>query len=463
MNRLALAAACLAVGCSATPEPAPDALRPNIIFVLADDLGWGDLSCYGQRRFETPHLDALAREGLRFTQAYAGCTVCAPSRAALLTGQHTGHVWQRANGNIAFREDPQDPCIAAVLKAAGYRTAMIGKSGLSCSSTDGALPNRKGFDHFFGFISHWEAHRYYPQVLYRDGAKVEFAGNDGKEGDRYSGDLFLEDALEWITADRDQPFFLHLSLQQPHADLNVPAAWRARFAGTFPEPASQEKPGQHYRYEPAPHATFAAMVSWLDDSVGRLVAHLAAAGLDENTIVIFTSDNGAHHEGGHDPDFFDSTGGLRGHKRDMYEGGLRVPFIARWPGRIAANTTSDVVTAFWDFVPTACDLAAAPMTLPTDGVSIVPTLLGRSGQRERAYLYWEFHEQGGKQAVRIGRWKGVRLQAQRDPDGPIELYDLATDPHETRDVANDHPEVVARIALAMAEAHVPTALYSFRD
>ncbi|MBI5849982.1 MAG: arylsulfatase [Planctomycetes bacterium] len=445
----------LVVGACAAPR------RPNLIVVLADDLGFGDLSCYGQRRFTTPQLDRLAREGLRFTTAYAGSTVCAPSRATLLTGRHTGHVWQRANGPIAFREDPDDRCIAATLRDAGYRTALIGKSGLSCASTDGALPNRKGFDHFFGFVDHVAAHRYYPSALWRDGVELHYDDNHGDHGAEHASELFLADALDWIDANRDAPFFLLLSLQQPHADLVAPAPWRARFAGRFDEVPQHDEFARFYRHEPQPRATFAAMVAHLDDQVGRLAARLHALGIDDDTLLVFTSDNGPHAEGGHDPAFFASSGGLRGKKRDLYEGGLRVPLIAHWPGVIAPGRTSDHVLAFWDLAPTFCELAGAPSPADTDGISFVPELRGEGEQRTHESLYWEFWEQGGKQAVRLGDWKGVRLGAIADPDGPIALFDLARDPGETEDVAARHPELVARIAAVMAREHVPTERYAF--
>lgn len=447
-----------AVLASAVNGHAADAERPNIVFILADDLGYCDLSCYGQKNLSTPHIDRMAKEGMRFTQHYAGSTVCAPSRACLLTGQHTGHVYQRANGNIAFRPDPQDICIARLLKDAGYQTAMIGKSGLSCRTANGRLPNEKGFDHFFGYGGHGEAHRYYPKWLWRNGKKQKFAGNRGKEGQEYSGDLFRADAFAWLDAHaKEGPFFLHLSLQQPHADLSVPEKWKAQFVGKFDEVPFA---GNHYRAEPNPKAAFAGMVTFLDDTVGQVFAKLKALGVDENTLVIFGSDNGAMSEGGWSRENFNSSGPLRGGKRDLYEGGIRVPFIARWPGKIEAGTTSDHVAAFWDFVPTACELAGAKTPSNLDGVSYAPILLGdEDKQNKHDYLYWEFHEQGGKQAVRHGNWKAVRLDAIIEPNRLLELYDLATDLGEARDVAAEHPEVVAELAEAMNVSHVPSGNY----
>lgn len=448
-----LSFACIAAGAVSSEA----AEQPNIIFILADDLGYGDLSCYGQKNFKTPNLDRMAKEGMRFTQHYAGCTVCAPSRACLLAGQHTGHVHQRANGPIEFRPDPQDISIGRLLKNAGYHTAMIGKSGLACNSKNGNHPAEKGFDHFFGYISHGAAHRYYPQVLWRDGEKVQYPDNHGKEGKHYSTDMFVADAKEYIKEHKDGPFFLHLSLQAPHADLNVPAKWRDPFVGKF-----EEKPhtkDSHYRNETHPKATFAGMVTNLDDAVGQILAELKEQGIDENTIVMFASDNGPMSEGGWDRNFFNSGGPLKGGKRDMYEGGVRVPFIVRQPGKIAAGETNDHVSAFWDFVPTACEAAGIEPPADTDGLSYLPTLYGKGEQPEHDYLYWEFHERGGKQAVRQGDWKAVRLDFQTDPDRPLELYNLADDLAETKNVAAEHPKIVARMAAIMREAHVDSELF----
>ncbi|MEM6797960.1 MAG: arylsulfatase [Planctomycetota bacterium] len=426
------------------------------MFVLADDLGYGDLSCYGQTRFQTPHIDRLAAEGLRFTQHYAGSTVCAPSRACLLTGQHTGHVHQRANGNISFRDDPRDRCIASVLQEAGYATAMIGKSGVASSSNDARLPNRKGFDHFFGYLSHGAAHRYYPRSLFRDGKRVAYPGNQGKRGKTYSGDLFLADALAWIEDHHREPFFLHLSLQQPHLDLSVPREWKTPFLGKFKE---QPLKGGHFRAEANPKATFAGMVTYLDDTVGKVRAKLAELGVAERTLVIFSSDNGAVTAGGWSSDNMNSSGPLRGCKRDLYEGGVRVPTIAWWPGVIQPNRVTDHVSAFWDFAPTVCDVAGLPPMPGADGLSYLPTLRGEPSQPKHEYLYWEFYEQGGKQAVRRGDWKGVRLGVLKNPAAKMELYDLAKDLGEQQDVADQHPEVVRQLMAIMREAHVPSDRY----
>ncbi|MDA8745419.1 arylsulfatase [Rubripirellula amarantea] len=437
---------------------AADAVRPNIVFILADDLGYGDLGCFGQKKFDTPHLDQMARDGMRLTNHYSGSTVCAPSRACLLTGTHTGHAYQRFNGKVQFREDPHDLTVASLLQRAGYETAMIGKSGLSCNSQDGSLPNRKGFDHFFGYISHSAAHRYYPEALWRNGEQVSYPSNHGKEGQQYSGDLFLADTLAYLDEHASDTFFLHLSLQQPHADLAVPAKWKEPFLEKF-----NDRPfaGGHYRAEPHPKATFAGMVTYLDDTVGQVRAKLKELGIADNTLIVFSSDNGPMSEGGWEKANFNSGGPLRGGKRDLYEGGIRVPTIGCWPDKITAGSESAHVSAFWDFLPTACEAAGVAVPEGIDGISYLPTLLGQESQPRHDYLYWEFYEQGGKQAVRWGDWKGVRLRVNQDRQGPIELYDLSKDLGEQHNVAAEHPDVVAKLEALMSEAHVDSPVVSF--
>jgi arylsulfatase A len=433
--------------------------RPNIVFILADDLGYGDLGCYGQKNFATPNIDRMAAEGLRFTQHYAGSTVCAPSRACLMTGLHTGHTWQRANGGPGMRPDPEDVTVARLLKDAGYRTALIGKSPF-IKDNDGLRPNAKGFDHFFGYANHSAAHRYYPESLWRNGEKVLYSDNHSQEGAQYSSDLFVQDALAWLDENADEPFFLHLTLQQPHADLNVPAKWKERYLGKFNETPFA---GNHYRAEPNPLATFAGMVTHLDDAVGQVLTKLRELGVAENTLVLFSSDNGAMNEGGWSREAFDSSGPLRGGKRDLYEGGVRVPLIAWWPGSIAPGGETDHISAFWDFLPTVCELTGAAAPADTDGISYLPTLLGKGKQAPHDYLYWEFHERGGKQAVRQGEWKAVRLDVNKKRPRPLELYNLSNDVGETHDVAAEHPEIVARMQKLMREAHVDTDQFQIAE
>ncbi len=445
------------------------ARAPNLIFILVDDMGYNDLSFTGQQNFRTPRLDRMAEEGLFLAHHYAGSTVCAPSRAALLTGNHTGRVYQRGNSipgpprrDIQFRRDPHDITIATRLKEVGYHTAMIGKSGLACNSDDAELPSDKGFDHFFGFLAHRAAHRHYPTHLYRNGERITIEGNHGKEGEVYAGDLFLEDVLTYLgqRAEAEEPFFLHFALQQPHADLAAPDEFRDRYVDRFDDEVPHPE-GRHYRAESQPKATYAAMIAYLDHSVGAVLDQLTELGLAENTLVLFSSDNGSYSEGGYHHSMMGSNDPFRGGKRDLYEGGIRVPTIAWWPGTIPAGSVSDHPSAFWDFPPTALELAGLPAPESMDGISYVPTLLGNPEQQAtHAYLYWEFYEQGGKQAIRQGDWKGVRLNVIRDPGQPLELYNLADDPGEQTNLAGQHPEIVARLEALMEEAHQPSEHFS---
>lgn len=442
MRRLALLGLALVCVCSG-PTPQAQAPKPNILLIQADDLGYGDLSAYGQAMFQTPNVDRLARNGLRFISYYAGSTVCAPSRAALMTGQHTGHTWIRGNlaGNSLRAEDRT---IAMVLKDAGYRTALIGKWGLGESQSPGR-PDRKGFEYSFGYLSQTQAHRQFTDHLYRNGERVEASQND------YSNDLFTRETISFIEKSDNRPFFIYLNYTVPHAELRVPGDSMGPFTGHFPEKpfvnaaadaklTGPDEPSLGYRSQPTPHAAFAAMIARMDRDVGRIVDLLKARGLDQRTLVLFTSDNGPHQEGGADPEFFKSSGGLRGIKRDMYEGGIRVPMIASWPGTIAAGTVSTHAAAHWDLFPTFAELAGLPAPAGLDGVSIVPVLRGQT-QRPHEFLYWEFHERGFQQAVRMGNWKAVRLAK----DKPLELFNLADDPTEFTDVAAKHPDVVAKI------------------
>lgn len=440
---------------------ASGAERPNFVVILADDMGWGDASCYGQTRWTTPRIDEMAAQGMRFTDAYAGTSVCAPSRATLLTGKHTGHVFVRGNGVVQFPPDPDERTIASYLQDLGYETAMIGKSGVACHSTDAALPNAKGFDHFFGYLSHRAAHRHYPETLCRDGEWVTIEGNKGDKGytgQRYADELFVADALDWIGQEREAPFFLHLSLTAPHADMTVPDRYREPFRGRF-----EEKPwgaGGYFR-QPEGLATYAGMIAFVDETVGRVLDRLRELGIDERTVVVFASDNGPSPDEGPGMRHFDSNGPFRGGKRDLYEGGIRTPQIVWWPGTIGGGAVSAVPTAFWDLAPTMLDLAGAPIPDSMDGVSIAPTLVGETQDLSGRALYWEFHERGGKQAVRLGRWKAVRLNVGRDRAGAIELYDLETDPGETADVVAANPDVAAALVELMASMRTESDLFLF--
>lgn len=462
----------LVAGACAAPSstPAPDAAPPNIVFIVADDLGYGDLGVYGQERIATPSLDRMAAEGMRFTQFYAGSTVCAPSRSVLMTGLHTGHTRVRGNGARALQTlQDEDFTLAELLHANGYRTALIGKWGLGETDQPGR-PSAQGFDYSFGYLNQSHAHNYYPEFLYRNEQRVELrnevqplgrapgAGVATRRVD-YSHDLFAAEAVDFVTENRDRPFFLYLALTIPHANNEA-----THPNANAPAEKGLEVPdlGQYAATDwPATEKGFAAMISRMDADVGRLLDHLRELGIAEKTLVIFTSDNGPHQEGGHDADFFDSNGPLRGIKRDLYEGGIRVPMIAWWPGRVSAGSVSDHIGYGGDFMATVADLLGAELPVETDGVSLLPTLLGRSGEQEQHdALYWEFYERGGAQAVRMGRWKGVRKPIF---EGPIELYDLETDPGETRNVAAEHPEVVRRLEEIMEAEHVEAEGWEVRS
>jgi arylsulfatase A-like enzyme len=413
-----------------------NAERPNIVFILADDLGYGELGCYGQKEIRTPNIDRLAAEGLRFTDCYAGSTVCAPSRCALLTGQHTGHC--RVRGNARVPLEPDDVTIGKLLKSAGYETALVGKWGLGEPDSTG-IPNRQGFDYFYGYLNQVHAHNYYPDYLWRNEDRVMLSnvvsGGVASKRVEYSPDLFRQEALKWLEGRGKNPFFLYLAVTIPHANNE------AKQQGME---VPSDEPYSDRNWPPA-QKNHAAMITRLDGDVGALMAKLKELGIDDNTIVFFSSDNGPHREGGGDPEFFQSSGPLQGYKRSLHDGGIRVPMIARWPGRIAEGTTTSHVCAFWDVLPTLADLAGAKTPEGVDGISFAPTLLengkGASAQKQHDYLYWEFHETGFQQAVRSERWKAIRNSS----DGPLQLYDLQTDLGERHDVAAQHPDVVARM------------------
>ncbi len=437
-------------------QPPGASARPNIVLIQADDLGWGDLSAYGQRRFTTPWLDRMAGEGLRFTQYYSGSTVCAPSRAALMTGRHTGH--SRIRGNGDFPLEDVDVTIAEVLKPAGYRTAVVGKWGLGDDGTPGR-PDRQGFDEAFGFLRHPHAHRQYTERLWKNTAWIDLSA----ERD-YVNDRFTDAALDFVDRASAGPFFLYLAYTAPHAELRAPDDAMAPYRGRFPEtpfvngkadgqsPVPPYSQSAGYRSQPLPRAAFAAMVTRIDRDVGRILARLREKGLDQRTLVLFTSDNGPHREGGADPEFFDSNGPLRGIKRDLYEGGIRVPMIAWWPGTVRP-AVRDTIWAHWDVLPTLADVAGVKPPADIDGRSMRSELTGSraSGQPERT-LYWEFHERGFQQAARRGPWKAVRLGIDR----PVEIYDLEKDPSETTDLAGSQPARVAEFEAFFAGARTPS-------
>ena len=400
--------------------------KPNIIFILADDLGYGDLGCYGQQKIRTPNLDRMASEGTRFTQAYSGSTVCAPSRCCLMTGKHTGHATIRGNMRPELGLAPGEVTVATLLKRAGYRTALFGKWGLGGPGM-GSVPNNRGFDEFYGYLDQLHAHTSYPEHLWENQNEVFLTENWFNRQKTFSNDKFTERALDF-TAKQTGPFFLYLTYTIPHANNELNA---------IENPDTVPYAAENW---PENEKKFAASITRMDRGIGALLETLKRKGLDENTLVIFSSDNGSHKEGAHDANFFRSSGPLRGTKRDLYDGGVRVPAIARWPGKAPAGRNSDFMWAFWDFLPTATELAGAAAPAGIDGVSIARALTGDQPQNRRA-LYWEFHERGFHQAVRRDNWKLVR----QGPKQEVELFDLGKDLGETRNLAAEQPKVVREL------------------
>jgi arylsulfatase A len=455
--------------------------KPNIVYILADDLGYAELGCYGQTKIRTPNLDRLAAEGVRFTQHYSGSPVCAPARCVLMTGLHTGHSYVRGNKEMggwgADEPEGQLPLpaetltVAELLKARGYATCAVGKWGLGGPGSSGH-PNNQGFDEFYGLLCQRVAHNYYPTHLWRNHDVDVLAGNPWfsahqklKEapadrdaflpfsGERYAPDEMAEEALQFVREHADEPFFLYYATPVPHAALQVPEDSLADYTGQFDDGPYLGQKG--YLPHPEPRAAYAAMVTRMDRDVGRLLALLRELELEEDTLVIFSSDNGPTFNGGTDSEFFASNGPLSGLKCSVYEGGVRVPMIARWPGEIAAGTTTDHVSGFQDVLPTLVEVAGGEAPAGLDGLSFLPTLLGKGEQAEHAYLYWEYPEVDGQQAVRMGRWKAVRRNLKK---GTLvtALYDLETDIAEEHDVAAEHPDVVTQIEAIMSEARTPS-------
>ena len=466
-----------ALAASTFLAPTPDdARKPNVILIMADDLGLAELGCTGGTRIRTPNIDALREEGMLFTDAYSGSTVCAPSRCTLLTGLHTGHSQVRDNGETPnFTGRPDDPAtetiggwtvppepnglwggqmslepgtetIARALKRVGYATCGLGKWGLGGPDSVGH-PNRQGFDHWFGYLCQRNAHNYYPTYLMRNNDRVTLEGNDrGLLGKQYATDLMIDEACGFVRSHADDPFFLYYATPVPHLALQVPDDSLAEYSGLWDDPPYEG--GKGYLPHPEPRAAYAAMVTRFDRDIGRLVRLLDELGLRDDTIFIITSDNGSTFDlGGYDPEFFDGTGGLRGAKTWLHEGGIRVPLIVDWPGHVAAGSTCDLAVANWDIFPTILGLIGngAQDVTEMDGIDLAPVILGTGQPADRSHLYWEFHSRGGMQAVRMGRWKGLRVGAHADAKAPIELFDLQSDPNEQNDVASQHPEVVRRI------------------
>lgn len=454
--------------CTDTEQQQKD---PNVIFIIADDLGYGDLSCYGQEKFQTPNIDALAADGVIFTRHYAGTSVSAPSRSSLITGLHTGHTPIRGNKELPVEGQHPIPGdtynIYRLMKSQGYVTGVFGKWGLGAPATEGA-PENQGVDEFFGYNCQRLAHHYFPYHLWHNSEKVILPGNEGTSENDYSPYLIHEQALDFIRENSDSTFFMMYTSVIPHAELRLPEAEIEPFIGKL-EPEKSFKgcdggPGYRqaaYGSQEHCHAAFAAMINVLDRQVGEIRALIDSLGISDNTIIVFTSDNGPHIEGGADPAYFNSNGGLRGIKRDLYEGGIRVPFIMAWPGHIQGGRTTDHVSAFWDFLPTLADItgASTPEGYETDGISYLPAATGDGEQPEHDYLYWEFHEEGGRRAILQGDWKGVIYDCRKG--GAMQLYNLADDPAEQHDIASEHPDIVERFNTILQTARTESPIPEF--
>lgn len=476
--------------------------KPNIVYILADDLGYGDLGCYGQQKIETPHIDALAKEGMLFTQHYA-FPVCAPSRCILLTGKHSGHAYIRGNHEWGERGDvwsyaameanpflegqwpipDSTVTLAEMLKQAGYTTGIVGKWGLGAPMTQG-LPNRQGFDYFYGFICQREDHTYYPGHLWenenriplsnkiidprtklpKDKDPLDLKSYEQYQQNDYAPDFLIKAALHFLEKNKEKPFFLFFTTPLPHVSLQAPQKWVDYYHKKF----GDEKPFLGGSYFPCryPRATYAAMVSTLDEHVGQIVQKLKDLGVYENTIIVFTSDNGPTYNGGTDSPWFDSGGPFKSEKGwakgYVHEGGIREPFIVSWPGKIKPGSKSDLISATWDAVPTLCEIAEVTQPKDMDGISYLPTLLGQPDeQKKHAYLYWEFPAYGGQQAVRLGQWKGIRMNI-NDGNMKIQLFNLENDIQELNDVADQYPAVVERMKQIMKEEHETPQVARFR-
>ena len=428
-----------------------DTSKPNIIFVLADDLGYGDVGFNGQQKIKTPVLDQVAKEGMIFTRHYAGSTVCGPSRASLMTGMHTGHSSVRENPRWTKSGKPvdiskEDITVAEELKRAGYYTGLIGKWGLAENLSEGK-PNLQGFDYFYGFNDHLSAHHYYPETIWENDSIIKLKGNVQKDKlGQYSQNLFTNKALDFLNSQSsNQPFFLYLAYTIPHFELTIPASEKQAYINQD-WPLRKMKMG-HYRHDENGHVTYASMISRMDKDIGLLLSKLKELGMDDNTLVIFTSDNGHEYDNIND-EFFNSNGVFRGRKRDLYEGGIRMPFIARWPNKIKAGSKTDHISAFWDFLPTACDIAGVKPSAKNDGISYLPALLGNKDPQKHDYLYWEFNEgKGPIQALIQGDWKLIYFV-----NDHYELYNLKEDPSESKNLYAQNHEKGASLKELMMSA-----------
>lgn len=436
---------------------------PNIVFVLVDDMGIGDIGCYyNQSKIKTPHLDELASKSLQFMQHYSGSTVSAPSRCSLLTGKHTGHSYIRGNkgvrnekGNFDQHLPEDEVTVAELLKQKGYSTMCVGKWGLGGPGTSGS-PVNKGFDYFFGYLSQGDAHRYYPPYLYENETKVQL------DGRVYSHWMIMDKGLDFIrTRKEGQPYFAYFAITPPHADLDYPNL--SEYADKFSETPYINKKGRGgFKTQMMPKAAYASMVTEIDRSVGEIIALIKRRGEWENTIFIFSSDNGVHSVGGHDPDFFDSNGPFRGYKRDLYEGGVRTPFIVSWPERIQEHRETSHISAFWDFLPTVCDIVNLKLPEGVDGISYLPTLLGEEDrQLQHEYIYYEFYEMGGKQSILKDGWKLVRLNVSKPAELVEELYYLPDDVGEEHNLIASDQAKADILRLLMKKVHTESELFKW--
>ncbi|MFD0941361.1 arylsulfatase [Pedobacter boryungensis] len=441
--------------------------KPNVIFILADDMGYGDLGIYGQKLIETPNIDQLAKSGMRFTQFYAGTSVCAPSRASLMTGLHTGHTPIR--GNYEIEPEGQLPLpdstftMPEMFKTTGYKTGVFGKWGLGYPGSEGD-PVKQGVDQFYGYNCQRQSHNFFPDHLWDNLTRVNLS-NTLSNLEVYAPELIQKQAITFMENNKSKPFFMYLAYTLPHAALQLPVGdqtfeyYKKKF-NEQPKNIKMDWNGENYQPQAYPNAAYAAMVTKLDNYVGEVVQQLKKLGLYKNTLIVFTSDNGPHKEGGNDPDFFNSSGGFKGIKRKLTEGGIREPLIVSWPGKIKPQI-SDHIGAFWDFMPTFMELTGAQKLKTTDGISILPTLLNKGKQNQHEFLYWEFHEDGGRQAARMGKWKAIKENVKKNPNTPIALYNLTADPKETTDVAGKYPDIVKKMKAILVSSHIEHKNFPF--
>lgn len=452
--------------------------KPNVIYIFADDLGYGELGCYGQKKIKTPYLDQLAAQGMRFTQHYSSAPVCAPSRCGLMTGRHTGHTYIRGNYELGGFEDEKEGgqmplnegafTLGHLFQKAGYKTGAVGKWGLGMANTTGN-PNQQGFDFFYGLLCQKQSHNFYPTHLWKNGEKVSLnntfikvhkpmaEGDENYEyytGNEYAIDKMTEQASAFIKEHKSQPFFLYLPYTLPHLSLQAPAEAVKAYLGQF-----DDKPyrGQHgYASTRYQYATYAAMISYLDEQVGQIWNLVKKLGIEENTIIMFSSDNGATFDKAVDTRFFESSGPFKGVKRDVYEGGIRMPMIAYWKNKIKAGQITDHISTQYDVMATCADLLRTKPALPTDGISFLPTLLQKGVQQKHDFLYFEFPENGGQLAVRIDNWKGVKRNIKTNPKAAWEVYDLSKDEGEQNNIAAQHPELIAQFDAIVKREHRPS-------